>query len=141
LLPDTGENDEQFKHFYKIGMPVFNNYFDTGELNFEEQEIERIEKIFTPYNKFIKTQTQLEVKDFISLYSLIDEALYNKLNTPLQIMRNSVEASAFDKQKHKGIHPSNWKYTGINKEIISLVKHFNTRSSKFTFEKSEFKKI
>lgn len=141
LLRDTGEDDEQFKNFYKIGMPVFNNYFDTGDLNYEEQEIERIEKVFSPYNNYIKKQTGLEILDFINLYRIIDEILNSKLNTSLKIIRNSVEAADyFDEQMQNGIYPSDWKYTGTNPEVITLVKYFKTRSSRFTFEKVELEK-
>lgn len=137
LLPDTGEDDEQFKHFYKIGMPVFNNYFDTGELNYEEQEIEKIEKIFYPFNNYIKQQTTLDVKDFTKIYNLIDQALYEKLNIPLRILRESNSASKyFDNQKQQKIRPSDWEYNGDDLKIIELVSYFKNRSSKFIFDKA-----
>jgi hypothetical protein len=138
LLPAENEDDEQFAKVYQVSMPVFNNYFDTGNLNFEEQEIEKIESIFKPFNDIVLNESGLNIDDFVKIYNLIDNELETTLNIPLTITRKSKEADVFwEKQKLNKINPLDWEYNGDNEEIKILVKYFSDRSFKFTIKKSE----
>lgn len=75
LLPKEEDDKYEYYNYYKIVLPVFLDYFDTGSLNFEEQEIERIEKLFAPFNKEIEEEFGLTVRDFLNIYELIDKQL------------------------------------------------------------------
>jgi len=121
FLPKENDDPKEFYEFYKIAMPVFMNYFSAGELNFEEQEIERIERMFEKFDFEIKNKFGLVTKDFIDIYNSIDEVFHNKLNLIFNILRDDVECKEYcDSQIKKKIQPDDWNYNG-NNENIELV--------------------
>ena len=71
--------DEDWKLKRMIAMPTFLSYFNQGELNFEEQIIERIEEYYIPFNQEIVDHFNLSVSDFIDIYNFIDEVPNNFL--------------------------------------------------------------
>ena len=142
LLPKENDETDEFYHFYKTSMPVFNDFFDTGSINFEEQEVERITRLFIPFNDVLVSQTGLGVKDFIDIYNAIDNLLEINSNYPLIITKKSTEAKEFWDEKTKdGISPRDWNYDGNDANIIKLSQYFNDRGSKFTISIDDFEEL
>ena len=73
LMPKEGDDAVAYHELYKVAMPVFMNYYGAGSLNYEEQDIERIQSFFTPFDREIEKEFGLTTADFISIYNLIDE--------------------------------------------------------------------
>lgn len=65
----------------KIGLLYHLNYFNQGDLNYEEQIIERIRNYFLPFDVEIKNRFGIDVENLISIYSYLDEMLHQKLNS------------------------------------------------------------
>ena len=65
----------------RIGLLYHLNYFNQGDLNYEEQIIERIQSYFLPFNIEIKNHFGIDVENLISIYSHLDEMLHQKLNS------------------------------------------------------------
>jgi len=133
LLPKTGEDKDEYAKLYKIAMPVFMNYFDTGALNYEEQSIERIERFFTPFDNEVFAALGLTVSDFINIYNLLDDELLRRFNFPLELMKKDSECDNFFKEQMKAkIHPFEWQYNGENENIIALAEFMKNRGARFT---------
>ncbi|MFL5788312.1 MAG: hypothetical protein ACJ748_09680 [Flavisolibacter sp.] len=141
LMPKEGEASDEYYKLYKVTMPVFMNYYDTGSLNYEEQDIERVKSFFTPFDKEIGNVFGLTVKDFLNIYNLIDEELFLRLNYPLTLLRKYPECKVFwDEQFKNKVHPFDWKYGGTNPNVIELVKYESTRGERFTIDADELRK-
>ncbi|MBD0833360.1 hypothetical protein [Aestuariibaculum sediminum] len=59
------------------------NYFNQGDLNYEEQIIERVLNYFAPFENEIQAHFGLTLSEFISVYRFLDEMLHQKLNSVL----------------------------------------------------------
>jgi len=141
LLPTANDDEVEFYEKYKIVMPVFVDYFNSGTLNFEEQEIAKIESIFLPFDNEIETKYGLKIKDFLDIYTSIDNYIQRNFNLPLQIIASDSEAKAFwDKQKKDNIPPDNWSYTGDNGNIKRLIELFEKPLDRYSLKKSDLLK-
>lgn len=135
LMPKEGEDNKAYHDLYKVAMPVFMDYYNTGSLNFEEQDIDRILSFFTPFDEKIKAFFGLTTSEFVDIYNLIDEELFLQLNEPLKLVRQDPEAAAFfDEMMKSDAHPFEWKYEGDNPNILQFLRHANTRSERFTVD-------
>jgi hypothetical protein len=65
----------------RIGLLYHLNYFNQGDLNFEEQIIARIRSYFLPFDTEIKNHFGIDVENLISIYLYLDEILHQKLNS------------------------------------------------------------
>ncbi|SMP23755.1 hypothetical protein [Chryseobacterium profundimaris] len=101
----------EFDEYYKIAMPIFNNIYDTGELNYEEQIIERISILFTPSDKMLQEYFGLTTSDFINIYNILDNLFHKKLNLLLDLIKtdNDVE-KLFRDFKDNGYSTDNIEY-------------------------------
>ncbi|EIJ39882.1 hypothetical protein LDL79_10905 [Leeuwenhoekiella palythoae] len=82
FYPTSDTNiDDLWLEQRKVGLLYHLNYFNQGDLNYEEQIIERIKVYFTPFDREIRNHFGLSVEDFISIYLFLDEMLHQKLNT------------------------------------------------------------
>lgn len=141
LMPKKDDDPVAYHDLYKVAMPVFMNYYDTGSLNYEEQDIERIESFFNPFDAEIEKGFGLSPQDFINIYNLIDEELFLRLNYPLTLLRKDAECKQFwDSQMKNKTNPLDWKYEGANPNVIELVKYSNSRGERFTIDAQEIKK-
>lgn len=118
LMPKEGEDTEEFHDFYKVAMPVFMNYYDTGKLNYEEQEIERIERSFEHFDKEILSEFGISTTDMLAIYDHIDECINEKMNRYFLANKDPECRSFFDEQRANNVHPNNIVYTGQNQNII-----------------------
>lgn len=137
LLPKPGEDTEEFNDFYKVAMPVFMNYYDTGKLNYEEQEIERIERSFEHFEKEILAEFGLDTTDMLAIYEHIDDCISEKLNSYFQANKDPECSAFFNDQKAKGIHPNEMVYTGDNPNILALLHWFQTRGELQILDKQQ----
>jgi hypothetical protein len=142
LLPSESEDDVEFYEKYKIVMPVFMDYFNTGTLNFEEQEIEKIESIFTSFNIAIEKHYGLKTNELIEIYNLIDECLMKNLDKPFQLIDSDSDTKSFwNTKKEEKLHPDEWTYKGTNENIIKLIEYFQSPLNRFSIKKSELLKL
>lgn len=125
LLPTKEDDEEEFKELYGLAMPVFFDFHDTGTINYEEQEIARIEGLFAPYTELIEEKTGLSVEDYISAYDFIGDKIQEKFNEPLKLLRADKELRELKDQMVKEQKaPSEWNYSGTNgsiKQFIALM--------------------
>ncbi len=71
--PEEGQEiDEEWIDHRQIAMPAFLSYFNQGNLNYEEQDIERVYAYYKPFNDKIKAHFGLDVSDFVDIYNFID---------------------------------------------------------------------
>ncbi len=141
LMPKEGDDPVAYHDLYKVAMPVFMDYYGAGSLNYEEQDIERIDSFFTPFDKEIEKQFGLTTADFISIYNLIDEELFIRLNYPLKLVKEYPECKAYwDEQFKNKTNPLDWKYEGEDSNVIALVKYESNRGERFTVDEQELSK-
>ncbi len=117
-------DDAQKKEKARVCYPAFINYYYSGNLNYEEQMIERIEKHFLLFNSEIVSEFGLSVTDFIALYNLIDEQLHIQLNRIFRLLELEDCKIFWNKMHEEEIRPKEWKDTdncNIN-ELILLTK-------------------
>lgn len=137
FLPKEEDDKVEYYKFYQVAMPVFMNYFDAGSLNFEEQEIERIERLFQNFNTEIEGKFSLTVKDFINIYNLIDETFNDKLNRVFNLMRDDNDCKEFcNKQKENNTSPRDWTYEGSNGNIKEVILFFKDIGEKHKIDKT-----
>lgn len=137
LLQSKDDEDDTFFEKYKIVMPVFIDYYNTGVLNFEEQEIEKIQSIFSPFEDTIERLYGLKINDFIEIYNLIDKELIRNTNKPYELIETDAETKAFwNAKKEENKHPDEWDYNGTNPNIITLIEFFKYPLNRFSIRKS-----
>lgn len=140
FLPAPDEDDEAYHELYKVAMPVFFDFHDTGTINYEEQELARIEDLFTPFDDIINGAFGLSVEDFIQLYDAIGEAIQLLFNEPLRLLQSDEELQAYkNEMRDKEVRPSEWRYAGENENIkrfISLMtNHLERNTISIDFDK------
>lgn len=114
---------DEFDKYYKVALPVFLNYYDTGVLNYEEQEIERIQRLYAHFDCEMIDKFGLTSNEFINIYELIDEKLKLSLNAPFKILRVDEEARTFFRAHKTNKTPtSKINYDGQNENIRDLIK-------------------
>jgi hypothetical protein len=102
---ESGEDIEKIK----VVMPTFMNYFFNGPLSYQEQEIEKIERVFEHFENEINDEYGLSLSDFISFYDFINEQINSNLNKSVKFF-NPETWQAFTKQCiDKGLdNPKDW---------------------------------
>jgi len=122
LLPKPEEDDQEYDRLYRIAAPVFFDYFDTGVINYEEQEIAKILDLFKPFDALIQAHFGLTTNDFIKIYESLDERLESLLNEPLRLIRENPEVKAFkDEMLKSETPPSEWHYKGGSPEVKRFI--------------------
>lgn len=77
LPKEAGEMTEEWKKHRQVAMPSFLAYFNQGPLNYEEQDIEWIGRLFSQLDGIISTKTGLTTANFLEFYNNLD-TLYQK---------------------------------------------------------------
>ena len=70
------EDEEITEHWRKareIAMPSFLSYFNLGPLNYEEQIIDWVQKLYSQLDSIIESETGLTTLDFIQFYENVDK--------------------------------------------------------------------
>lgn len=141
LMPKEGDDTEEYAEIYKVAMPVFMNFYDTGALVYEEQTLERIQRLFTQFDCEIEQKTGLKTVDFITIYNLLDNAVTEQLNLPLKLIRDTACKQYWDTQMAAKIHPFDWTYDGENEAIQKLVEYANKRGERYTINIAPLKEL
>ena len=135
FMPPTDADKIEYYEFYKVSMPVFMEYFDNGPTNFEEQVIERIERIFSPIEKELTEKFGLGVKDFVAIYNEIDNQLFLNLNRYTALLKNPICKEFWDRMYKAKTSPAEWKYDGDEKDLIELVQIMKYQEERFKVSK------
>jgi hypothetical protein len=67
------EITEHWKKAREIAMPSFLSYFNLGPLNYEEQIIDWVQKLYSQLDSIIESETGLITQDFIQFYENVDK--------------------------------------------------------------------
>ncbi|QGY46337.1 hypothetical protein GM418_22535 [Maribellus comscasis] len=141
LLPEEDDNEIEFYEKYKIVLPVFIDYFNSGSLNFEEQEIEKVISIFSIFDNEIYNQYGLKVLDFIEIYNLIDNNIIQNSNGHIELINKDEETKLFwESLLKQQKNPDEWTYNGDNTNIKKLIDFFNKPYERFVINKSHLQK-
>lgn len=98
-LNDDNEDRNKIIHQF-----MFNSYFENGTLNYREQDLDRLERIFTPYNQVIKDDFGFDVEFLINIY-LFTEMVANEKHKRQRAFENTVEFQKF-LYSHNGTNTS-----------------------------------
>src|SRR5690606_6453832 len=102
----------------RIAMPSFLAYFNQGQLNYEEQTIERVVEYFTPLDVAIKAKFGLSVSDFLSFYEFIDKIPQQFLDEKINHKEGQESWYEFaTRMAQQGIMPDKW--------MEQMPEHFN----------------
>lgn len=141
LLPEESDDEETYYEQYKIVMPVFVDFFNSGMLNYEEQEINKVYSIFSAFDRKIEDNYGLKVKDFVDIYNLLDNQIIRNANKPYELINADEETKQFwNELKENKKHPDEWVYNGKNKNIQQIVDFFKNPKQRFVIKKSELSK-
>lgn len=69
------EIDEDWIKKRQVAVPSFLSYFNQGHLNYEEQMINWIQKLYTPLNGTIHSKLGVSTEDFINFYENVDKVI------------------------------------------------------------------
>jgi hypothetical protein len=111
LLGFPKQGRETKEDIEKIGvtMPTFMNYFFNGPLAYQEQEIERIEKVFLDFEPQIIKTFGLSLSDFIAFYDLISDTIDKNLNFAVKFLNKETWQEFTGKCVDKGLlDPKDW---------------------------------
>ncbi len=133
MMPKEDEIDGEYYELYRISLPVFDSYFDTSTVNYEEQEINKIVGLFQPFTDEIFLKTGLYVNEFIDIYNLIDSTLSNIIKDNYDLLARSRNAQK-QARINKGLPPREWKYTGNDEEVIKIINYHSDIRVKFTID-------
>jgi hypothetical protein len=97
-----GETKEDIQKIL-VTMPTFMNYYFNGPMAYEEQEVERIERMFNVFENELVQEYKLRPSDFIEFYNKLNTVVNRNLNTALKFL-NPSKWQAFTKEcLEKGI--------------------------------------
>lgn len=92
-----------------VSMPTFLSYFNQGQLNYEEQILERISSYFGIFDTEIFNHFGLTVNDFIAIYNFIDSLPNQYLKDNINKKKNQESWEEFSKKMlDQNIPPSEW---------------------------------
>lgn len=121
--------DDQELEKIRVSLPTFLNYYNTGPINYEEQEIERIERYFSPFSNEIEVKLGLKISDFVDIYNEVDEILHKQLNKVLELLKHPKCEQFWNNMKLHNVRPNLWQYTG-DPEVDELILFMKDHSEK-----------
>ena len=108
-FPHQGEETEEDKKKIMVTMPTFMNYYFNGTLAYQEQEIERIEKILSGFEAQIFEEYGVNIADLIAFYDLLNDSAQENLNVATKFMNNGAWQKFASECIAKGIlNPKDW---------------------------------
>jgi hypothetical protein len=105
----SNENiDYEFIEKLEITNPTYLNYFVNGVLNFTEQEIDRIQRVFKPFESHIVNKTGLTLDDYLNFFEITENIEISKILEYHQLLQEPgnvkiLEAFKNDKTKVNSI--------------------------------------
>ncbi|BDB53812.1 hypothetical protein GENT5_01170 [Flavobacterium ammoniigenes] len=92
-----------------VAMPTFLSYFNQGQLNYEEQVIERVIDYFLPFDNEISKHFGIGVQEFVDIYNFIDTFPNEYLNEKINPKEGQQTWEEFcDEMKNKNLMPWEW---------------------------------
>ena len=93
----------------QVAMPRFLSYFNQGQLNYEEQIIERVIDHFAAFDREILAHFTLSVQDFVDIYNFIDGFANEYLMEKINKKPNQQTWEQFcEEMKEKNLMPWEW---------------------------------
>lgn len=133
--PDT-ELDEDWVRRRAVAMPTFLGYFNQGQLNYEEQVIERVIDYFSPFNDKILVYFGISIEDFIEIYNFID-AIPNTVLATMNKKENDQSWEEFAEEMfEKGIMPPDWQ-EHLPERFKNLFGYLSDQGKTHRFSKQE----
>lgn len=137
-FPKNGEETKEDVEQISVTMPTFMNYFFNGPLSYQEQEIERIENIFSAFEDDLIHQYGITLADFINFYDLTNDEINKNLNLVFKFANpenwQKFTASCIE----KGLHdPKDW----INEAPDEIYAFANFMQNPGNFLKLDLNKI
>mgnify|MGYP000450063424 FL=1 len=94
FLPSINEvaslSDVEKKHRL-ISAAAFISYFDMGDLRYEEQTEQLIDKLFSQFDNELLSITGLSTQDFLSFYHYVKEKVQESIDKPRQLKKSVFE--------------------------------------------------
>lgn len=139
-FPHNGKESKEVLEKVRISLPTFLTYFLHTSLSYEEQQIEKIERIFVGFDKEIKEKFKLSIADLISLNNVVDNLLHKKINTIPKLYYSENWQKFTKSMIDKGIEdPKDWiKFGG--EELQDAMNYLVNFSHNFTLNISLVKK-
>lgn len=108
-FPKLGKETREDVEKISATMPTFFNYFFNGPLAYQEQEIERIEKVFKVFEPEIVNAIGLSLSDFIEFYDLVNDTINQNLNVAVKFLNKDTWQAFTAKCIEKGLtDPQMW---------------------------------
>ncbi|MDO6600644.1 hypothetical protein Q4536_10895 [Tenacibaculum sp. 1_MG-2023] len=132
--------DDISKEQLIIGLVYHLNYFNQGELNYEEQIIERIKFYFKPYENEIKNHFGLNQNEFISIYKFLDEMQHEKLNSVFPIAGEPTWDDVNLEQFIEGIMDPDKRHLSLPPSYLRMSENMADQGKKNRFSSVELNK-
>lgn len=93
----------------KVVLPTFMNYFFNGPLTYQEQEMDRIQRLYSQNAEILHSKTGMVVEDFIYAYERLVDMTNRKLNEAIRFYRPGEWEKFTKKAIDKGLsNPKDW---------------------------------
>lgn len=137
-FPKNGKETKKDVEQISVTMPTFMNYFFNGPLSYQEQEIERIENIFSVFEDDLIGRYDITLADIINFYDLTNDEINKNLNLVFKFTNpenwQKFTASCIE----KGLHdPKDW----INEAPDEIYAFVNFMQNPGSFLKLDLNKI
>jgi hypothetical protein len=132
--------DDVLKEQRLVGLIYHLNYFNQGDLNYEEQIIERIKIYFEPFDDKIKKHFGLSFNEFISIYRFLDEMLHQKLNSVFPIDGEPTMDDISIEQFAEGIMNPEKMHLAVPPSYLRMSENMADPGKKYRFSLDELNK-
>ena len=123
--PQCDEKSEEWRRAREVSMPLFLDYFNSDILNYEEQEVNRINIWFNKYSGYFEDKYKFSVQNLINIWSAIVEWMRLKQTEVAGAIRSTVIKSH---EKFKNNIDSGMDYEGAialgRDEILPLILNY-----------------
>lgn len=90
---EIGEADDEhikkYHHAVEIAMPTFLNYFNTADLSYDDQQLERLQSWFSPFDNYLSKHYGFTSLQLSEIYIMIRKYLRNHLNKVLETKKKA----------------------------------------------------
>jgi len=103
------DDDTIDKDKISVVLPTFLNYFCSGPLSYQEQEMERIVNTFVHFETQIFQEFGVTPRDFVNFYEFVDSLMNEKLNKALHFAKGDRWKEFTNECLAKGLNdPKDW---------------------------------
>ncbi|GAB5473909.1 MAG: hypothetical protein Mars2KO_20080 [Maribacter sp.] len=124
-----------------VGLAHHLNFFNQGDLNYEEQIIERIITYFSPFNNEIKAHFGLNIDELISIYRCLDEMLHQKLNSVFPVAGEPTMDDISIEQFAESIMNPEKRHLGVPPSYLRMSENMADPGKKYRFSLDELDKV